>query len=142
MERGAKLVGFVCKFCALLSFELGPRPDAPVTLELVELPCAGRIDARMLLRAFEQGADAVFVVGCPTHECLNLQGSARAEKRIGRVKALLDDIGLGHERLMLYRVSGTDGPRLAHIVRDAAAKLQEIGLSPLHSPKAGREEKR
>jgi F420-non-reducing hydrogenase iron-sulfur subunit len=131
MEREIKLVGFACKFCALLSFELGPRPQEDVKLELVELPCAGRIEARSLLRAFEKGADAVFVAGCPAHECLNLKGSARAEKRIGRVKAMLDEIGLGGDRLMLYRVSGTHGPRLAQIVAEAAAKVKDIGLSPL-----------
>lgn len=137
MRHDYKLLGFVCKFCALLSFDLGPSPTAPVKLETVELPCAGRVDARIVLKAFEEGADAVFIAGCPAHECLNLDGSARAEKRIGRLQEMLDAIGLGRERLMMHYVSGTQGPRLAHIARDAAQQLIRIGPSPLNIPGRG-----
>lgn len=131
MKRDIKIVGFVCKFCALLSFDLGPDSETEASVELVELPCAGRIDVRAILAAFERGADGVFVAGCPTHECLNLSGSLRAEKRVNRVKELLDEVGLGRERLVLYRVSGTQGPRQAEIIQEMVANTKTTGLNPL-----------
>jgi len=137
VEYDSKLVGFVCKFCFLHSFDLGPQPDTSIRLEMIKLPCAGRVDARVVLTAFEKGADAVFVAGCPSHECLNLTGSARAEKRLDRIKVLLDAIGLGRERLMLYHVSGTNGPRLADIVREAALAVGCIGRNPLNTHRSG-----
>lgn len=137
MKHNGQILGFACKFCALLSFNLGPAPDISAKIQIVELPCAGRIDPRAILAAFEEGADGVFVAGCLSHECLNLTGSARAEHRIERVKNILDAVGLGRERLMMYYVSGTNGPRLAQIATDMAERVEQIGPNLLSSRKQG-----
>jgi coenzyme F420-reducing hydrogenase delta subunit len=39
------------------------RLEYPLSLKIVELPCTGRVDARHILRAFEDGADGVMVAG-------------------------------------------------------------------------------
>ena len=137
MEHNRQIVGFVCKFCALLSFNLGSTPDIAEKVQLVELPCAGRIDPRMILAAFEEGADGVFVAGCPAHECLNLIGSSRAQKRIERVHNILDTVGLGRERLKMYHVSGTHGPRFAQIATEMAERVEQMGANPLNGKKQG-----
>lgn len=137
MKHNGQILGFVCKFCALLSFNLGPAPEASAKIQLVELPCVGRIDPRAILAAFEEGADGVFVAGCPTHECLNLTGSSRAQKRIERVKNILDDVGLGRDRLMMYYVSGTHGPRFAQIATEMAERVEQMGANPLSGKKQG-----
>jgi len=54
MIQKGKVVGFVCKFCALLNFDPGPAPDAAIHIEVVELPCAGRIDSRAVPTAFSR----------------------------------------------------------------------------------------
>lgn len=131
MKPNGKIIGFVCKFCALASFDLGPPPDIASGLELVEVPCAGRVDARAVLTAFESGADAVFVAGCRTHECLNLSGSSRAEKRLARVGEILDFAGLGRNRLAVYHVSGTHGPRFDKIAAEMAEQVSRLGPNPL-----------
>ena len=135
MKHNGQIIGFVCKFCALLSFNLGLAPDISAKIQLIELPCAGRIDPRAILAAFEEGADGVFVAGCLSHECLNLTGSGRAEKRIERVKDILDAVGLGRERLMMYYVSGTCGPRLYQIATEMAERVEQMGANPLSSKK-------
>lgn len=137
MKHEGKILGFVCKFCALASFDLGAAPDVAAKLEFVELPCAGRVDARAVLAAFEQGADGVFVAGCLSHECLNLSGSARAEQRIGRVKEILDVVGLGRDRLAIYHVSGTCGPRLNQIAKEMVERVERVGPNPLRIRKQG-----
>ncbi|BBB89833.1 MAG TPA: hydrogenase iron-sulfur subunit [Methylomusa anaerophila] len=133
-----KVVGFVCRMCALVSSDLGPPADANsnVAIETIELPCAGKVDVRLLLEAFEKGVDAVFVAGCPEHECMNVNGSSRAKKRLEHAKTILDQIGIGGERLVMYNVSGTHGPRFAHIARDMAGLITKLGPSPLKARKA------
>jgi coenzyme F420-reducing hydrogenase delta subunit len=126
-----KVVGYVCRFCALLSADLGPAADVNLKVETVELPCAGKVDTRLLLEAFEKGADGVFVAGCPEHECMNLKGSARAKKRLEHVQDILDTVGVGRERLVMYNVSGTHGPRFAQIAREMADLVEKLGPSPL-----------
>lgn len=138
--KDQKIVGFVCKFCALLSADLGPGVELKSRLETVELPCAGKIEARLLLEAFEKGADAVFVAGCPEHECMNVKGSSRAAKRLAHVKSILEKVGVGEERLVMYNVSGSQGPRFSKMAAEMDALVERLGPSPLRRSKERKEE--
>jgi len=133
-----KIIGYVCRLCALITSDLGPPAaiNERAHIEIVELPCAGKIDVLLLLTAFEKGADAVFVAGCPEHECMNVKGSSRAKKRLAHAKTILDKIGVGGDRLVMYNVSGTCGPRFANIAKDMAELAEKLGESPLKSRKA------
>ncbi len=42
------------------------------------LPCTGRIDESLLLKAFENGADGVMVIGCLEGDCHYVNGNIRA----------------------------------------------------------------
>jgi len=46
-----------------------------------------------LLKAFEAGADAVFVAGCLEGECHYLTGNLRAKKRVNKLKKDLAQMG-------------------------------------------------
>ncbi|MDR1702296.1 MAG: hydrogenase iron-sulfur subunit [Sporomusaceae bacterium] len=133
-----KIIGYVCRLCALVTSDLGPPAtiDDNVKLEIVELPCAGKVDVLLLLTAFEKGADAVFVAGCPEHECMNVKGSSRARKRLEHAKTILDKVGIGGDRLVMYNVSGTCGPRFANIANDMAELAGKLGDSPVKARKA------
>lgn len=60
-----EIVGFCCHYCAYAAADMAGamRLSYPVNVKVIELPCSGRADALLLLRALEQGADAVFVGG-------------------------------------------------------------------------------
>ena len=55
----------------------------PESVSLFRVPCTGKIQVSTLLQAFEDGADAVYVAGCPVDSCHNVKGSMRAAKRVG-----------------------------------------------------------
>jgi len=133
-----KIIGYVCRLCALITSDLGPPAaiNDNVKIEIIELPCAGKVDVLLLLTAFEKGADAVFVAGCPEHECMNVKGSSRAKKRLEHAKTILDKVGVGGDRLVMYNVSGTCGPRFANIAKNMAELAEKLGESPLKSRKA------
>ncbi|HWR39317.1 MAG TPA: hydrogenase iron-sulfur subunit [Patescibacteria group bacterium] len=134
-----KIVGFVCRLCAMVTSDLGPPADSKIKLETVELPCAGKVDGRLLLEAFEKGADAVFVAGCPEHECMNVKGSSRARKRLEHVQDILNQVGVGGDRLVMYNVSGTQGPRFAQIAKEMDELVKKLGPSPLKARKDRKE---
>ena len=71
------------------------------TVKLVGLPCAGKVDVPYLLKAFESGADGVVVLTCNQKECLHLEGTSRARKRVEAVDELLEEIGAGGGRIGL-----------------------------------------
>lgn len=95
------------------------------------MPCTGTTDHRVLLQAFEDGADGVFVAGCMEGDCHFLKGNIRARKRVNAVKKLLDEIGLGGERLEMYNLSSAQGSRFAEICNEMTARIKELGPSPL-----------
>ncbi len=39
------------------------RLQYPPDVRIIQVPCTGKVDILYLLRAFEKGADAVFVAG-------------------------------------------------------------------------------
>ena len=60
-----QIVAFACHYCAYAAADLAGsmRLQYPVNVKIIKLPCTGRVDALHLLRAFEDGADGVFVAG-------------------------------------------------------------------------------
>lgn len=68
-------------------------------MEVIALPCAGRIGMIHLLKAFEEGAAAVMVFACMQDSCQSLRGNQHAEKRSEATRRLLESVGINPERL-------------------------------------------
>jgi coenzyme F420-reducing hydrogenase delta subunit len=88
------------------------RPETPdfgwpFPVQEVVVPCAGRLQPEHFLKAFEAGADSVGVVCCEEGNCHHQEGSKRCRRRIEAVTALLGEVGLGKERLMLFHLPGS-----------------------------------
>jgi coenzyme F420-reducing hydrogenase delta subunit len=110
------VTAFICANC----FRPGQAPDSggrprptvpefkwpfPVTEVLV--PCTGRIQPEHVLKAFESGADVVLAVACEEDNCHYLEGSKRCARRAVYLRSLLDEVGLGGGRLLLFHLPGT-----------------------------------
>jgi F420-non-reducing hydrogenase iron-sulfur subunit len=64
-EFQPEIVAFACHYCAYAAADLagGLRLRYPAAIKIVELPCSGKLDVILALRAFEDGADGVMVAG-------------------------------------------------------------------------------
>ena len=107
------------------------RITYPANIKLIKLPCTGKADSRYLLEAFQQGADGVCVVGCPIGNCHHVHGNERGLARVKYAKKLLDEIGLGGDRLEMYFVSGGMGTTFANAIREIVERVRALGPSPL-----------
>ncbi|UCC78173.1 MAG: hydrogenase iron-sulfur subunit [Anaerolineales bacterium] len=67
--------------------------------------------------------------------CHYLEGNVAAEKRVNYVKALLDEIGLGGDRLEMYFLSSAEGVRWAQITTEMTERIRELGPNPLRAGK-------
>jgi hypothetical protein len=47
------------------------------------------------------------------------------------LKELLDEIGVGGERLEMYNVSSADGPEFAHISKEMTERIRKLGPNPV-----------
>lgn len=60
-----QILAFACHHCAYAAADLAGsmRLQYPPNVRVIEVPCSGRVDVIHILRAFERGADGVFVAG-------------------------------------------------------------------------------
>jgi len=106
------------------------RLQYPPDIRLLLLPCTGRVDIIHLLKAFEGGADLVFVLGCLEGECHYLKGNIRARKRVNKVKKDFEAMGLEPDRVEMFNLSSSEGPRFAAIAREMVERAYKLGPSP------------
>jgi len=100
-------------------------------VKYVKMACSSMVKDLFILKAFESGADGVAVFVCPEKACRYVEGAIRAAKRVPRVKMILNDIGLGSDRLSIYNTQPGDADLLINILAEKAAGLAERG--PLFS---------
>ncbi len=129
-----KIVAFCCYYCAYSAADLAGsmRLQYPPTVRMIEQPCSGRIDIRLILQAFEDGADGVYVAGCLEGDCHFLKGNYRAKLRVAQAKKILNDVGIGGDRVEMYNLSGSMGPRFAEIAHEMHERIKKLGPSPLN----------
>ncbi|MFH1006902.1 MAG: hydrogenase iron-sulfur subunit [Candidatus Latescibacterota bacterium] len=118
--------------CAHSGYEAADRAGRrhlsyPVGVRIVRVPCSGKVDAIYLLKAFEQGADGVLVVGCHEDSCQFLTGNLRAKKRVDYVRGLLQEIGLEPERVRMAHVASVQDLRFVELVREMEETLTALG---------------
>jgi coenzyme F420-reducing hydrogenase delta subunit len=107
------------------------RLSYPTSIKIIRVPCTGKVDVLHLLRAFEKGADGVYVVGCREGDCHYNSGNFRAKKRVEQARKILDTIGIGGERVRMYNLSSSDGPLFAQFANEMHARICQSGPNPL-----------
>jgi F420-non-reducing hydrogenase iron-sulfur subunit len=111
------------------------RLSYPSNVKVVKVPCTGRVDILLILKAFESGVDGVYVAGCMEGECHFLRGNLRARRRVAYVKGLLDEVGLGGERVEMFNMSASQGQRFAQCAEEMTARIRSLGPSPVKKGK-------
>jgi F420-non-reducing hydrogenase iron-sulfur subunit len=111
------------------------RLNYPSNVKVVKVPCTGRVDILLILRAFESGADGVYVAGCMEGECHYLRGNLRARRRVEYVKGLLDEVGLGGGRIEMFNMSASQGQRFAQCAQEMTERIRSLGPSPARRKK-------
>jgi coenzyme F420-reducing hydrogenase delta subunit len=128
-EYEPKIVAYCCNYCAFAAADLAgaTRLQYPPNVRIIRLPCTGKVDAIHIMKAFEDGADGVFVAGCLEGQCHFLEGNLRAKKKVAYVKRLLDEAQIESERLEMYNLSSAMGGRFAEIVEEMTDRITKLG---------------
>ncbi len=128
-----RIVAFCCDKSGYVAADMAGKLgiSLPESLEVVRIPCAGRIDARHMLEALEKGADGVLVFACHEENCQSLTGNLVAKARMGYVHQIMERIGLEKERLGLCNLATNNGAKFAETVREKFEELKRLGPSPV-----------
>jgi coenzyme F420-reducing hydrogenase delta subunit len=127
------IIAFCCNYCAYAAADLAgsKRMQYPVNVRIIHAPCTGKIEMEHILEAFEKGIDGVLVAGCLEGGCHFLEGNLRARKRTDRIRSILDEIGVGGERLKMVNLSAAMASVFVQHVQEIVATVRALGPNPL-----------
>jgi coenzyme F420-reducing hydrogenase delta subunit len=128
-----KIVAFCCDQSGYPAADMAGtlKLDVPRNVEIVRVPCAGRIETIHLLKALEKGADGVMIFGCFEENCQFLRGNLRAKGRLSYAHRMLEKIGLEKERLEICHLATNSGVRLAEALYRKSEQLKKLGPNPV-----------
>jgi len=121
-----KVILFTCNWNAYNGLETAgtERLSFPDGVYPLKVTCLGQIDPGIILKAFENGADGILMLGCPPEQCHYEFGARRAEEVYSQAKELVKVLGCGDSQLVLDWVAAGEGQKLFNKVQDFVAGLE------------------
>ena len=110
------------------------RKSYSALVRVVPVRCLGSVNTIWITDALNGGWDGVMLLGCrkgDDYQCHFVKGSEMASYRMSKVDDTLKQLGLEPERVATHEVAITDIERVPQLIDDYAAKIREIGLSPM-----------
>ena len=102
------IIGFCCQYGL---FGTGTLANlwraAKAGIWIIPVLCIAKVEADHLLRAFEMGAEGVFVAGCG-EQCARENTVAWVRNRVQKARKVLAEVGLEPNRLRMYIPSAAD----------------------------------
>lgn len=127
-----KIVAFVCNWCTYLGADLAGtnRLEYPANVRIIRLPCTGRIDFNLIIKAFEMNADAVLISGCHPGDCHYTAGNYHARRRWMLFRELLSTLGFDLNRIHFTWISAAEGKKWQQVITEITEKTREMGPYP------------
>ena len=124
-----RIVGFLCNWCSYVGADMAgtSRMTYPSNIRIIRVPCSGRVDPLLVIKAFEMGADGVLVAGCHPGECHYSEGNYHTRRRFALLRPFLDYLGIEDKRFKLEWVSATEGKKFTQVVTEFTNDLKQLG---------------
>ncbi len=131
-----EIIAFCCNYCAHSAAALAgsQRLQYPAGVRILATPCTGKLEMEHILEAFEKGVDGILIVGCLEGDCHFVDGNLRARKRTDRLCSILDEIGLGSERLKMVTLSDVMASAFVEHIKETMDTIRALGPNPLRAP--------
>ncbi|MBI4753959.1 MAG: hydrogenase iron-sulfur subunit [Betaproteobacteria bacterium] len=100
----------------------------------IPVRCLGSVNTIWITDALNSGYDGIMLMGCKKgddYQCHFVKGSEMAYYRMSKIDDTLKQLGLEPERVATHEVAITDNVRVARMINDYVAQLQDIGPSPM-----------
>lgn len=128
MNEEPEILALLCKWCSYAGADLAgtSRFKYPSNVEVVKVPCSGRIDPTIIFKAFIENYDGVLVSGCHPGDCHYGTGNYHARRKLGVARKLLETVGLHPDRLYTTWISASEGEKFANVCEDFTARLKDL----------------
>jgi len=129
------IVAFLCEWCLYSRLDQADiaRVEQQSGIQVVRLPCLGRMDPWHILTALQDGVDGVLVVGCELGNCHYRHGNFLAENKITVLKAVLQAAGQS-QRVRFAHVSSAERGVLLRLVEEMKRDVGALGPNRAPAP--------
>jgi len=124
-----KTYAFICNWCTYTGADLAgtSRMKHEADFRIIKVPCTGRIDPEFIVKAFEQGADGVWVSGCHPGDCHYISGNYFAQRRWHIFRKELEFLGIDIRRIKFTWISASEGRKFADQADNFVKGIKELG---------------
>jgi F420-non-reducing hydrogenase iron-sulfur subunit len=126
----ATIALFCCDNSGYPAFEAVTEDELRDAVEVVRLPCSGKIEIGHILKALEHGYAGVLVLGCPLDNCTSLRGSHRATLRVEAARKTLQAAGIRPDVVEMGYVSSLDGYKVRDAIRNMISGTAGAAAGP------------
>jgi NADPH-dependent glutamate synthase beta subunit-like oxidoreductase/coenzyme F420-reducing hydrogenase delta subunit/NAD-dependent dihydropyrimidine dehydrogenase PreA subunit len=103
------IIGFCCQYGLFGTGALASLwREAQAGIWIVPALCVAKVETEHILRAFEVGAEGVFIAGCGQEQCARENTAFWALQRIEEARRILRQIGLEPERVQAFHLYATE----------------------------------
>jgi heterodisulfide reductase subunit A-like polyferredoxin/coenzyme F420-reducing hydrogenase delta subunit len=122
-------IAFCCEHSAYPAADLAGRLRLhyPENLRIIRVPCAGQVDVFHILKAFENGAAGVLVMGCEEGACHHITGNTRAKERVKYCNTLLKEAKVDGRSVVMFNLSPNAPHKFVKAVNEIAKITKESG---------------
>jgi len=125
------ITAFTCQWCTYAAADLAgtSRMQYPPNVRIIKIPCTGKMDILYALHALRT-SDGVLVSGCLPNQCHYIDGNFKAEKRMIFIKDILEEIGIGGNRLEMHFISASMATTFVEVVHEFRETVKKLGPNP------------
>ncbi|MEM2608533.1 MAG: hydrogenase iron-sulfur subunit [Thermoproteota archaeon] len=99
----------------------------PASVLTVRVPCSAIVNPSIVVKALEEGADAVLLTACKPAELRKIAPSRITEARVSLLRRLLKTVGVEEDRVRILWISSNEGGVFASEVSRIVDEVEKLG---------------
>lgn len=119
----ATILAIICNWCLRAQPDIEYASNPPPGVQVLHVPCSGRVSPTLITAALERGLEGILVVGCQEDECHYRHGNQLEQTRLRIMGTLLDLLGINQGRVQFAQLGSLDRGKLPLMID---AMLQEV----------------
>lgn len=121
------LITFICDWSLRVEQDLEILESYPEDrVNVVHIPCTGRIDPQHALMALDSGVQGVLVCGCKPGECHYKRGTDVATCKMSLLDTMLKQVQLPQKQIKFVQIGTQDRGRIRFEVEEMLASLKPV----------------
>jgi coenzyme F420-reducing hydrogenase delta subunit/NAD-dependent dihydropyrimidine dehydrogenase PreA subunit len=126
-SEAPKLITFVCDWSLRESSDLEILESYPDELvNVIHIPCTGRIDPQHAMMALDAGVQGVLICGCKPGECHFKRGTYVASCKIGLLDTMLKQFNYPKKQIRFVQIGTQERGRIRYEINNMLSDLEIV----------------